>query len=66
MSRKLQLFVFTSFCPDYTDGLAFAIAHDEEQAKNLIQQAYGHVYNWGDMKVYPLNQTIAFAEGGGG
>ena len=36
METNLKLFIWTGFCPDYTDGLAFAIAGDETEAKKLI------------------------------
>ena len=37
MKAKLKLFVWTRFCPDYTSGLAFAIAKDELEARRLIE-----------------------------
>ena len=35
--NTLKLFVWPSFCPNYHDGLAFAIASTEEEAKDLIR-----------------------------
>lgn len=52
----LRLYVWTGFCPDYTDGLAFAIAPDETTARELITE---HVsfdpYIWGALSIYPLD-----------
>lgn len=65
--RKLQLFVWDGFSPDYTDGLAFAIAYSEEEARQLIVEAYGaSPSDWGTLKVHPLNRHIAYAVCGGG
>ena len=35
---KLKLFIWDGFCPDYTGGLAFAIAKDEEEAINTVNR----------------------------
>ena len=37
MKSKLKLFVWTEFSPDYTSGLAFAIAKDEPEARKLVE-----------------------------
>ena len=67
MRDDLKLFVFEGFAPDYTDGLAFAIAHSEEEARELIVKEYGYEpYGWGELKVYPLDAPIAKAVAGGG
>lgn len=68
--RKLKLFVWEGFSPDYTDGLAVAIAPDEATARRLVVKAYcGGRYDprhWGTLVVYPLNKRRAFAVSGGG
>lgn len=62
----LRLFVWEGFSPDYTDGLAFAIAADETEARRLVIEAYDcEPYNWGTLKVLLL-EPVAFAVGGGG
>ena len=33
LAPALRLFVWDGFCPDYTSGLAFAIAEDETDAR---------------------------------
>ena len=64
---KLRLFVFEDFCPDWTSGLAFAIAKDETDARKLIAKQHGYEpYNWGTMKSYPLTRRIAKSVAGGG
>lgn len=66
MKEKLKLFVFEEFCPDYTDGLAFAIASTEAHARELIEKERGReVCDWGKMKVCSLSEPIAFSVAGG-
>ena len=63
---KLRLFVWNGFCPDYTDGLAFAIARDEKDAKKLIEEDYGiPVSDWGDLHVYPSTKRHGESVSGG-
>jgi len=67
MARRLKLFVWTGFLPDYTDGLAFAIAEDEQEAKDLIEDARGsEVSDWGTLEILPLNDKTAFFVSGSG
>lgn len=62
----LRLFVWTDFSPDYTSGLAFAIAKDETDARKQITKQRGYeVYTWGDLKIYPLTKRIARCVSGG-
>jgi len=60
----MKLFIWTNFCSDYTEGLAFAIAETEEQARRLVAlEVYGETggepYSWGDLEVRDLNTPIA-------
>ena len=67
LAPKLRLFVWTGFCPDYTSGLAFAIAKDETDARKQIENERGYtVYTWGDLTIYPLTKRIARSVSGGG
>ena len=67
LAPKLRLFVWTGFCPDYTSGLAFAIAKDETDARKQIEKDRGYtVYTWGDLTIYPLTKRIARSVAGGG
>lgn len=67
LAPKLRLFVWTDFCPDYTSGLAFAIAKDETDARKMIEKERGYtVYTWGDLTIYPLTKRIARSVSGGG
>ncbi len=66
MKRNLQLYVWTDFCPDYTRGLAFAIASSEEEARKLIfAKGEREPYDWGCVEVRPLDQpTCEYVYGG--
>ena len=67
MKSKLKLYVWTDFCPDYTSGLAFAIAKDETDARKQIQDMRGYeVYQWGDLTIHPLTRRFAQCVDGGG
>ena len=64
---KMRLFVWEEFCPDYTDGLAFAIAETVDQAQKLITQSRGYEpFDWGRLKEFDLSEPVAFAVSGGG
>lgn len=64
---KKKLFVWTHFNPDYSSGLAFAIAKDETEARKLVLEKMGYKpMDWGDLTVYPLSKKLAFAVSGGG
>ena len=66
MRKKLKLFVWTDFCPDYTSGLAVAIAYTEEEARVLVEKEYGiHPSDWGTLTIHPLNKTFAACVSGG-
>jgi hypothetical protein len=69
MKNKMKLFVWHDFCPDYTSGLAIAIARTEKQAKKQIAKANGYLPDddrFGVVKVYPIGKPIAFCVHGGG
>jgi hypothetical protein len=62
----MKLFIWTDFCPDYTSGLAFAIAKDETEARALIEKERGFaVYEWGTLEVRPLTRKVARCVSGG-
>jgi hypothetical protein len=67
MKKKLQLFVWTNFCRDYTGGLAFAIANDVIEAQKMIEEKmqYG-VYDWGTLSVHEIDKSFAECVSGGG
>lgn len=68
----LQLYVWQGFGTDYTDGLAFAIASSEEEAKQLVLEYVdlnSDVFGddeWGELTVHDLSTPIAGAVFGGG
>lgn len=67
MKKKLKLFVWDGFSPDYTDGLAFAIAQDETEARKLVIEQYGcEPYDWGVLTIRRLDWRSARAISGGG
>lgn len=64
---KLRLFVWEGFAPDYTDGLAFAIAKEEQEARKLVIKSCGYDPSvWGTLTIRPLSRKAAFAVAGGG
>jgi len=60
--KKLKLYVWPDFKPDYYSGLAFAIAETIEEAQELIiEEGVGDdTSDWGYIVEYPVNQKIAF------
>jgi len=65
--KKLRLFIWTGFCPDYTEGLAFAVAADETEARKLIEKGRGYaVHTWGNLEIRPLADRVARSVSGGG
>lgn len=63
---ELFVFVWTKFCPDWGNGLAFAVAETVEQAQRLIEKKRGYeVYDWGPVQQFPANEPIAFSVSGG-
>lgn len=64
---KLKLFIWTNFCRDYTEGLAFAIAKDEAEARKMVEKYHGCTpYDWGDIEVRPLTHRVARSVSGCG
>ena len=65
--NKLKLYVWTDFDPDYTGGLAFAIAEDETDArKQIIDTESGkYAYNWGDLHIHELDEKTCYVVPGG-
>ncbi len=65
--NKLKLFVWTAYNPDYTDGLAFAIAEDETEARKMVlAKSRREPFDWGDLAIYSLTTKIAEYVNGGG
>lgn len=67
MTRKrMKLFVYTDFCPDYSSGLAVALAHTEDEARKQIEAYRGYkVYDWGTLAVFPVSRKMAQCVSGG-
>jgi hypothetical protein len=62
----LMLYVWTGFSPDYADGLAFAIANNEAEARVMIERELGlHVFTWGELSIHPLTERVAYCVQGG-
>lgn len=67
ITDDLRLFIWTGFCRDYTSGLAFAIAKDEAEARDLIEKERGFEVNeWGKLEIRPLTKKVARCVSGGG
>lgn len=65
----MKLFVWEEFSPDWTDGLAFAIADDLDQAMEMVaeDQCFSkNATNWGPVTILPLDEPCAFSVCGGG
>ena len=63
----MRLFVWEGFCSDYTDGLAFAVAENIEQAREMVKKAKGYEpFDWGTLREFDLSSPVAFAVSGGG
>ena len=63
----MKLFVWTEFLPDIVDGLAFAIARNEKEAKKLVMSSMDlNPSNWGPTQVLPLNKPVGFGVHGCG
>ena len=66
-TEMLKLYVFKHFCPDHSDGLAFAIAESVEDAKEQIRKDRKiDPYDWGEMTEHPLDEKFAASVSGGG
>ena len=62
----MRLFVWTEFCPDYTDGLAFAIAENIEEAQTLVIKLKGYEpSDWGTVQELPVTEPRAYCVSGG-
>ena len=61
----MKLYVFTNFENGYIgiyEGLAFAIADNITEAKNLIETQCGYkVLNWGILEEHELTEKLAFS-----
>ncbi len=63
----MKIFIWEDFCPDYTGGLAFAIAKNEAEARKLIVAEYGmEPHSWGDLTVRRTDRRVARYVSGGG
>jgi hypothetical protein len=63
---KLKLYVWQFWNPDWTGGIAFAIAPSETIARRLVIAEYGHnPDNWGNLSINPITRRIAYAVCGG-
>jgi hypothetical protein len=63
----MKLFVWAEFLPDIVDGLAFAVARNEKEAKKLVISSMGlNPSNWGPIQVLPLNKPVGFGVHGCG
>lgn len=63
-AKKLKLYVWEEYAPDWSDGLAFAIAESEEKAIELLTAIDGFLGDCGPVAVYDISE-IAFRQPGG-
>lgn len=69
MEDSLKVFIWKNFAPDYSSGLAFAIAKNEVDAKNMVVKELGHPYiegyEWGSVEILDLVEGTAAGCTGG-
>lgn len=61
MNGKTRLYVWYKFCPDYSDGLAVAVAPSKEEAIKAIERLKKIKY---DRKEWGKCTTVTIKEGG--
>lgn len=62
-----KLYIWTRFEPDYTSGLAFAIAPTETAARKMVEKEQGYsVSCWGDLEIRDVHVAVARRVNGGG
>jgi hypothetical protein len=64
----MQLYIWNDFCPDYTSGLAVAVASSLEEAKALVLKDCGFEddwISWGSYYTKTLDSAFAIAVCGG-
>lgn len=65
---QLKLYVWSDFCNGYTNGLAFAIAETENEARLLVMDETGYngyrVISWGKVEVAPISKCARYVYGG--
>lgn len=64
MNNKLKLYVWPEFCPDYRDGLAFAIAETLEEALEMLKKEVGDFGDYGPVTEHDIDK-IAYGVSGG-
>ncbi len=63
---KLKLYVWEEFAPDYSEGLAFAIAENIEEAQEILleKRDYSDTKDWGPVKEFPIKKIGFYVNGG--
>lgn len=66
-TKKLKLYVWDKYEPCYSDGIAFAIAHNEEEAWKLLElkSKSRNREDWGEVIEFEI-KPICFERCGGG
>jgi hypothetical protein len=63
---RLKLFIWRGFAHDYTDGLAFAIAKDEQEARRMVIENHGYdPGEWGQLEVRRVDRRAVASVAGG-
>jgi len=66
VGKEMMLYVWKDFSPDYTPGLAFAIAEDIDHAMALVIEFVGYdPSDWGVCEEYAITNPIGFGQVGG-
>lgn len=62
----LMIYIWERFAPDHKDGLAFAIATNPHDARDMVIKKLGYApSDWGPMTVLNVADGVAFAVTGG-
>ena len=57
----MKLFVWNHFCPDWSDGLAFAIAETVDEAKQMIiEDTDTDFIEWGVCRELPIDGKVSY------
>lgn len=66
LGKKLKLYVWYGFAPDWSGGLAFALAYSKAEAKAAVIKVRGREpSDWGKLRVHRVEAGRAEAIGGG-
>ena len=67
-NSRLKLYIWSDFCKGYTDGIAFAIAETENEARHMVMDETGdngyRDLSWGEVEVRNISKHARYVYGG--